>query len=213
MRKYLLPELLALLVVLIGTLALVRGLANRSPGNAGNPSKSLRVRAEHEGTASVNAEPRNLKKYFELKALANESTTIVTGTVGSNASRLLQPSENFVVTDYLVRVDEALKGDVASGNDLTLRQPGGQVVLGNGKSAEVQMPDYWKQPQTGDKYIFFLKNKRDGTFALVGGPQGLFKVKEGKVDPQGHPDDKLRQTHNGKGKDSFLKEVRSMIKH
>ena len=213
MRKYLLPEILALVVVFVGTLVLVRGLANRSSRDASNPSKSLRIRAQNKGAAVVGAEPRNLKKYDELRSLANDSATIVTGTVGSSVSSLLQPSETLVVTDYLVSVDEVFKGNTASGKNMTVREPGGHVELGNGTSAEVQMPEYWKQPQTGEKYIFFLKNRSDGTFSLVGGPQGLFKFSEGKVTPQMRPDDKLMQTYNGKSGVSFLKELRDAIKH
>ena len=213
MRKYLLAELVALMVIVLATLVLVKGVANRSAPVTAKSPKSLRTRAQSVGNALASAEPRNLKRYDDLSSLGKESATIVTGTVESNESSLLQPAETLVVTDYLVRVEDVLKGNTPSGKDIIVREPGGHVDFGNGSSADVQMPEYWSQPQTGGKYTLFLKDRRDGTFALVGGPQGLFRLTEGIVTPQLRPNDKLMQTYNGKSEGSFLKGLRNAIKH
>jgi hypothetical protein len=208
MRRYLIVEAIAVLVVAVGAIALVKG---RSARVASNPSKSLRVRAQTDGRVSVTAQPRNLKKFTDLKALAAGSQTIVMATVESNVSQLLQPSEALVITDYRLKVQTVLKGAVGAGADLTVREPGGYVNFGNGGSAEVRMPDYWKAPETGGKYVFFLKNKSDGTFTMVGGSQGLFRLGDGTVHPQTPREDKLMHDLDGKTEVSFMKEIRNAI--
>lgn len=209
MRRNLIVEIVAISVLAIGALVLVKG---RSARLASNPSKSLKVRAQTEGRVLVTAQPRNLKKFNDLSSLVANSQTIVTGTVESNVSTVLQPSEGIVVTDYRLAIEDVLKGGVKSGAKLTVRQPGGYVNFDTGGSAETRMPDYWKQPENGEKYVLFLKNKPDGTFSLVGGPQGLFKLADGTVVPQTIAEDKLMQDHKGKNEVTFVKEVRDAIK-
>lgn len=83
--------------------------------------------------------------------------------------------------------------------------------FGDGTSAEVQMPDFWKSPEVGSAYVLVLKGKGDGTFSLVGGPQGLFKLTGGAVVPQVRAEDKLMQAYGGKSEASFLEEIRGAV--
>jgi hypothetical protein len=213
MKKQLLTGFAVLVVLSVAALAFVRALPNRSGAvSIDSSSKSLRDKARQSGNVTASAEPRNLKKYDELGSLARESEVIAVGIPDSKASSLLKPNETLIVTDYQVSLSDVLKGNVTQGQKIIVREPGGHVDFGDGTSADVQMPDYWKQPEIGEKYILFLKSKADGKFSLVGGPQGLFKIAGTTVSPQGRPEDKLVQTYTGKNSLSFLNEISKAIK-
>ena len=121
------------------------------------------------------------------------------------------PKEKFIVTDFQITVQDVLKGALQSGQTIKVRTPGGRVELGEGKYAEVNMPDFWKYPEVGEVYLLFLESRTDGSFILRGGPQGLFLVTSaGSIKPQVRPEDKLMQDYDGKTVQSVLKEIREV---
>jgi len=176
-------------------------------------SETLRTQADKNGSATATARPTNLRRYDTVDALARESNAIIIGRVDSKMSELLRPAEKLVVTDFQIVVQDTVKGVLARGQAIRVRTPGGRVDLGDGKSAEVTMPDFWKYPEVGKLYVLFLESRNDGSFVLRGGPQGLFEVTRAQtVKAQVRPEDKLMQNYNDKSLVSFLNEIRQSTK-
>jgi hypothetical protein len=154
-----------------------------------------------------------LRRYDTVDALARDSAAIVVGSVESKASQFLAPAEKMIVTDFQIRVRDALKGTLESGRAISVRTPGGRVDLADGKYAEVKMPDFWKYPEVGKLYVFFLESRTDGTYVLRGGPQGLLEITPaGTIKTQVRTEDKLMQNYDGKSLNSVLAEIRKASK-
>lgn len=211
MKKHLLIELLGVVVIATAALIMVAGLPGRSAQQSKENLKSLRLQAQH-GSVTAHGHPRNLKRYDDLKPLVKESGAIVIGTVQSQASRLIGPEEQMIATDYQVDVSEVLNGELATGQSIDVRGPGGRVDFGDGTFAQVEMPEFWSPPETGGSYVFFLKKGAEGKFRLNGGPQGLFRISDDVITPQGKKEDKLMQAYNGKSRAAFISEIRDALK-
>jgi hypothetical protein len=104
-------------------------------------------------------------KKMELKELVSVSDAIAQGTVESVESRWENQS---IYTYTSIRVDEPLKGGPRRA--LLIRQAGGQV---GSLHAHVQgMPQF----KAGDQVIVFLRDRKDGTFDVVGLGQGKYDI-------------------------------------
>jgi hypothetical protein len=104
-------------------------------------------------------------KKMELKELVSVSDAIAQGTVESVESRWENQS---IYTYTSIRVDEPLKGGPRRA--LLIRQTGGQV---GSLHANVQgMPQF----KAGDQVIVFLRDRKDGTFDVVGLGQGKYDI-------------------------------------
>jgi len=212
----------ALIAVAISILlsAAAVGLVIRRSGNATQAqqrpdirSETLRTQAEKSGSATATARPTNLRRYDTVDTLAHDSKAIIVGRVDTKTSQLLPPAEKLIVTDFQITVQDAMKGVLAPGQSIRVRTPGGRVDFGEGKYAEVKMPEFWKYPEVGKLYVFFLEGRNDGSFVLRGGPQGLFEINAaGTIKPQVRPEDKLAQNYDGKSLEAFLAEVRKANK-
>lgn len=213
MKKHLLLiELLGLVVIATAALSLAAVLPSQSAEPQNENSKSLRVQAQRAGSVKVFSQPKNLKRYDSLKPLVKNSAAIVVGTVQAKATRLAEPAETRVFTDYQVDIVEVLNGNVALAPTIEVREPGGRVDFGNGTFAEVSLPEFWNSPEVGQTYVFFLRSGKDQKLWLNGGPQGLFKINDEKITPQGRKQDKLMQTYNGKSRTAFINEIRDALK-
>lgn len=172
-------------------------------------SETLRTQAQKNGSATATARPTNLLRYDTVDALAHDSKAIIVGRVETKSSQLLPPADKLIVTDFQITVQDAMKGVLARGQSIRVRTPGGRVDLGNGKSAEVKLPEFWKYPEVGKLYVFFLDARNDGSFVLRGGPQGLFEVTPARtIKAQVRPEDQLTQNYDNKSLASFLDEIR-----
>jgi hypothetical protein len=177
--------------------------------NAAVQSGSLREKARLRGSYTAVAQPKPMQRYDDATSIAKASNAIAVGTVESSQSQLLPPAEQFIVTDCQVRLTNVLKGDLQPDQIISLRSPGGFVQFENGTFAEVKMPDFWKRPELGKSYVFFLEKRHEGYFVLRGGPQGLFEITpDGLVKPQVRQEDKLMQNYKDKDVLSFLTEIR-----
>ena len=212
MKKHLLIEVLGLVIIATAALILMQGWPGKSAEQQRENTRSLRLRAQRTGRITVHGQPRNLKRYDELKPLVKASGAVIVGTVQSKVSRLLEPAETVIVTDYQVDVVEVWNGAVAPGQTIDVREPGGRVDFEDGTFAEVLMPEIWNAPEIGESYIFFLKNIAEEKFSLNGGPQGLFKINGDVITPEGQKQDKLMQTYHGKNRAAFFKEVRDALR-
>lgn len=173
----------------------------------------LRAQQKPSPSVTVNAWPTNLRKYDDVASLVRESDLVALGTVVSKVSQRLPPAEKLIVTDYSVTAGTLLKGTLPPAQTLRVRTTGGRVDFGDGTSAEVKMPDFWKSPEVGKSYVFFLEKREAGYFVLRGGPQGFFEITpDGVVKPQVRPEDKLMQNYNDRPALAFLQEVRRAVK-
>jgi len=93
-------------------------------------------------------------------------------------------------TTFDIKVERVLHGNVAAGSQIVVTQPGGHVTLSTipGVSATdlhrtVEF-EHDTLMQAGDKHVMFLQKANDGTFFVIGGPQGRLSVdRAGKVHP------------------------------
>lgn len=176
--------------------------------------KSLRENAKIVGHHVVVVKPVGMPRYDDVQSLVRDSVAIVTGSVVRQSSHILDRNEKFIVTDFKVNVQEVLKGGISSGDALDLRVAGGQVQFEDGTSAEVKMPGYWKDPEEGKTYVFFLmmNGKSTSRFELLGGPQGLFEIsRASKIQPQVRAEDTLMQRYKNTDLASFTQEVRQAV--
>jgi hypothetical protein len=172
------------------------------------------------------AYPRPVHRFRDLRELFDQSTEVVVGVPVSKSSRLSGDAGSMVLTDYEVQVLETFKGDRHKGRSITLEVPGGSVAAADGSINEVRMPDFWKNPEVGKGYVFFLKKRKDSPSLLVGGPQGSFEItpwagatsQANRADvyagrvviPQVRESDELTKAYSGKGAADFIGEIRGM---
>ena len=102
---------------------------------------------------------------MELPQLVSASDNIVQGRVESIETRY---EDKMVYTYVSLIVDDPLKGDRR--RTVLLRQLGGRI---GAKAIRISgMPEF----KTGDEVIVFLRDRKDGTFDVVGLNQGKYDV-------------------------------------
>ena len=104
-------------------------------------------------------------KKMDLPELVSISDSIVQGTVESVEARWEDKS---IYTYTSVRVDEGMKG--APRRALLIRQPGGKIG-----SLNLDAPGT-PQFKQGAQVIVFLRDRKDGTFDVVGLAQGKYDI-------------------------------------
>lgn len=192
------------------------------------PSLSSRTTAMKAGdNLKLSANPSPKHRFDSLKNLVERSPEIVVGIPIGKSTYRRSEADQMVFTDYEVQVLENLKGDRHKGRKLTLRVPGGFMSLADGKTVEVTMPDFWKNPEIGKGYIFFLTRRRDSPSVLVGGPQGAFEISpwpesvslttvpdisQGRVVvPQVRDTDELMKNYRGKEAGNIIEQIKQMV--
>ncbi|HEY0100626.1 MAG TPA: hypothetical protein VGB76_16895 [Pyrinomonadaceae bacterium] len=191
----------------------VRNVLTQGAANSTQATASLRERAKRNGNVIVKVFPHSLKRYDSLNDLTKESSAVILGTVISQASSLKLPAENSVTTNYLVRVNNVLKGDLSKESLVSVNSPGGKVALEGGAYAEMAMPDYWKTPHVEKTYVLFLTPGDGNDYGILGGPQGLFEATASGIKPQGLLTDELFRSHHGMSLKKFTHRVRSAIEN
>jgi hypothetical protein len=105
--------------------------------------------------------------------------------------------------------------------------PGGLIALGDKTATEVRMPEFWKEPEIGQCYIFFTTRKKNAPSQIVGGPQGFFQISpwpdsfsltnppnlaNGRIIvPQTLDSDELTKNNNGKMVSAFVSELKLIV--
>jgi hypothetical protein len=148
---------------------------------------------------------------FDIEALTKNSAAVVVGVPSKIVGSRLVSHGQLIVTDYEVKVQEAFKGSVSEGSTITVSLPGGKVEFEDETSAELRAREF-EPMRVGATYTIFLSESNDnpGVYTLSGGPQGLVEiVNDTTLKPHGRPADPVSEETKGKGKDDFLKEVRS----
>jgi hypothetical protein len=129
-------------------------------------SRKLRQIALIAMVLAVPAFATTVKK-MDLPELVSVSDSIVQGTVESVEARWEDKS---IYTYTSIRVDEGMKG--APRRALMIRQPGGTIG-----SLNVNAPGT-PQFKQGDQVIVFLRDRKDGTFDVVGLGQGKYDIQQ-----------------------------------
>ena len=115
--------------------------------------------------------------------------------------------------NFVLAVEEVLKGSVQSGKNITVSLPGGKVGFPGGSTAEVQTP-WFKKMVNRKRYLLFLSGMPNAdTFVTTGGPQGVFEISadgSGVLSHSGLVNDVMRQ-YAGKSAQSFLTEIKQAI--
>jgi len=195
--------------------------SRKGPGSQQNQAGALPLRR------SVMAFPRSLPKYHDLKDLVAHSTEIFAGVAVAKTPRLTGAQDSMIFTDWEIRVLEPIEGDQHRNRRTVVEFPGGLSVAGDGTANEVRAPDFWKQPEIGKSYVFFVTRRKNAPSQLVGGPQGLFQISpwpdsfslsappniaEGRsIVPQALDSDELMKNNNGKKVSDFLSQVKLMV--
>jgi hypothetical protein len=87
-----------------------------------------------------------------------------------------------VRTFHTSRVLRVLAGDVAKGSRIVVMQIAGQLELAD----KVLRIEGFAPLAAGDRYVVFLRRLESrGVWTLVGDREGAFKLKDGRVQPQG----------------------------
>jgi hypothetical protein len=209
-RKHALIAVLIFIVLSALTFGYTRraDLLTASAQSANKPLSSLREKAKRERTHVETSRPTNIPRYNELRKLVEDSQLIAVGVPEQQTSKMLSPKETFIITDVQVRVQNVIKGSLDSGNTLTVTVPGGRIQFEDKSTAEVKMPDFWKNPEIGKTYIFFLRKHDNERFKIIGGPQGLFEITPtATIQPQVLPEDLLMRKYKDKDVVSFIQEI------
>ena len=179
------------------------------------PKVTLHDKAKKAGgKLVVTYKPNRGTIYPNVEELAKRSDMIIVGRVVSHKSSLT-PDESFIAQDFLVKVQEVIKGDLARGWSVLVSFPGGTHRFEDGTYAAI-MPAGFKQPEDKGIYVFFLKSKAKGTAfngqRLVSERQGMFALTKGTVEPaERAPDDPMNVKYREMPAASFLREIHKAV--
>ena len=173
-----------------------------------NAKASIREKARAKGHYIGLARPVETTQYDDVESLTKASTLVVRGLVQQQKSFVPATNERLVVTAYELLVQDVLKGNVKTGESISVETLGGTVQFEDGTIAEMKVPEIMKNPELGKAYLFFLRPHKSA-FRLVGGPQGLFEVTVGgKLKPQVPADDKLMKKYGASSLDELSRTIR-----
>jgi hypothetical protein len=184
----------ALVLLMIIALAGSHGAAQQPIGPPGppqysiipRPRETLQVRAQKAGGKLVwRYYPNRSVIYPNVEELAKRSDIVIVGLALGNRSTLT-PDGKFITEDFLVRVQDVIKGALPTGRSILVSLPGGSHKFPDGTNVVV-MPKAFKQAENGGTYIFLLRAKNTGSaikgYQLASATQGLFAVKNGQIEP------------------------------
>jgi len=180
-------------------------------------AQSLREQAKTQGGI---AENRLFMRYgvASLPELATISDLVMHARILS-VTALLKPDETYVVTDYQLMPIQILKNNVIPAGSrpgpltpLVARRPGGAVI--DGQYRMVTSVDWYPEGEIlriGEEAVLFLISHPSGQFySFTGGPYGVFRVKEGRVEAMTKTVADLRQD-SPRALAAFLRDVELLI--
>jgi hypothetical protein len=225
MRKHTQTKYVALVLGIVAVLSVAMAGSKASRPRQDAPSErraiteaarrgGYRELAKMKGEVVVNRPAHSFVK-FDLESITKKSAAVVIGTAVSNLSRL-SPDGQQITTDYQFEVLEVLKGKGVETGNIEVSLPGGRVVFEDGTAAQVNVPGFRKM-ENGKTYVLYLSERgpEHSSFAVTGGPQGIFEVVDGglSVKPHGTALDPLAQKYKvEKAAKSFIKEARKAAK-
>ena len=126
------------------------------------------------------------KGYANLRELTLDSELIAFVTVQESAPTVGQiPS-----TVFTVKIDTLLWGEPL---DATF-----DIYMTGGKNADGSLTQVAGDPlmKEGEQYLVFCQENKDGTYTVLGGPQGRFRYREGTLTAIYQPDKSLTVPRN-----------------
>lgn len=112
-----------------------------------------------------------------LRAKVAQSKVVAIGTPLRNVCRWTRDG-NQVTTDYEIRIQEVIKGDVRPNTVISVSMPGGLVTEPDRTLLDVRAK-FLRKMENGKKYILFLKTapaNDNSPFTTVRGSQGLYEI-------------------------------------
>jgi len=126
------------------------------------------------------------KGYANLRELTADSDLIVFATVQESTTNEGQ----IVSTIFTMKIDTLLWGEPL---DATFR-----VYMTGGKNADGSLTQVAGDPlmKEGEEYLLFCQENKDGTYTVLGGPQGRFRYRDGTLTAIYQPDKSLTVPRN-----------------
>ncbi|HEX8282832.1 MAG TPA: hypothetical protein VF588_05735 [Pyrinomonadaceae bacterium] len=158
--------------------------------------------------------PNRSTLYPNVEELAKRSDVIVIGRTLSHRSRL-QPDGNFITQDFLVKVQEVVKGDIPNGRSIVVTLPGGSHRFPDGTYAIVE-PVGNRPARDSGIYVFFLKAQKKNSpfkgYLLASEMQGMFELTGGKVETSdASADNPIVRNYRQMSAPDFLKEIHKAV--
>jgi hypothetical protein len=178
------------------------------------PRPDLNTRAKSNGGRYVwKYQPSRGVIYPTVEELFKRTDIVIVARTLGHRSRLTTDGK-FVTQDFLVRVQEVLKGDVKNGSSMLVSLPGGSHKFPDGSHVEVMAIGY-KQAEDGVSYVFFLKDNKNADYKgyrLSSETQGLFALKDRKVEPAyTGASDPIAAKSQGVDAVSFIRQLRAAV--
>lgn len=205
--------LMQLAVIVI--LGAVSALGQNAGSQSTKPKITLHDQAKKAGGKMIlRYKPSRGTVYPNVEELAKRSDLIVVGKIISHKASLT-PDERAISQDFLVKVQELIKGDLPRGSSVLVTLRGGTHRFPDGTYAAM-MPIGYKQPEDGGLYVLFLKTKeKNSPFKgqrLVSEDQGLFALTNGTVEPADIvPEDPINTKYRKMSAPAFLKEIHKAV--
>jgi len=214
----------AILLSFTGTLAQKSKVTNQEPTVESSASESSDAKRQAKGRRydraksgpilelgpDVDELPLNGHWFMGIPALPiAQSDVILIGDV-LNGTAHLSNSRSTVYSEFSVYIDDVLKNSsgpqtLNAGATIIVERLGGAVRFPSGKVQHYRVSRQGL-PQTGEKYVLFLKCNGEDYDIVTG-----YWVNAGQVSPlDGHGDLPFGK-HEGKTVDSFLSELRNAI--
>ena len=179
------------------------------------PKVTLYAQAKKAGGKLIlKYKPNRGTIYPNVAELAKRSDLIVVGRILSHKSNLTA-DERAITQDFMLKVQEVIKGNLAKGTAVLFSLPGGTHRFPD-KTYAAMVPVGYKQPQDGGIYVLFLKSRQANSpykgLRLVSESQGLFALRDGVVEPADVAgDDPVTVKYRKMGAASFLGEIHRAI--
>lgn len=125
---------------------------------------------------------------------------------------MLSAGGNMITNDFVVKVQEVIKGRIPNGKSIVVKVPGGAYKFPDGTRAAVVAQGY-KEPQDRQLYAFFLK-KRANTkdYKLISESQGLFALTSAGIDPADlDSSDPVVANYKGRSTPDFLRQLHQAV--
>lgn len=166
----------------------------------------------------VSADPEN--NADSIEQLVDWHDLVVVGRIQANRGWMTGDGES-VVTDYVVRVEQVLKGRATA--EITVSVVGGRVSFSNGTTAT--LTSSMIPPTPGERYLFFLVPSTYPVSArqLAAARGQLWELQhmslsifflhpEKGVVPRAHVGHPLRQTYEGMVETDFIRLIQRLVR-
>ncbi|MGH9970746.1 MAG: hypothetical protein ACREBG_23550 [Pyrinomonadaceae bacterium] len=129
----------------------------------GGYREAAKLKGHYVGTADPNWDWAN----FNLEELTKRSAAVIVGVPQTSIAQL-SPTGDQITTNYTVKVENVIKGNLATSNIVEVSLLGGRVEFEDGTSAEIQTPDF-ERMQNGKRYSVPIREPKRQRDLLANG--------------------------------------------